>query len=185
VNVDAIVFWLVWNAEESILEAADFIEAITLSAQTARGSRSAATNWRRGTFRSWMTRRRPSDARARFAPNPLRKPRTSSSDKVNLRMRTDRFQGGVLSSACPYSVPIHSRCRADQIVILFQIHSPHRKGGNDQRERSRAAAKGVVVPALCRKFPRPHHLGISLENRDFGSPSRSPKPDRITDRVRL
>jgi hypothetical protein len=35
VNVDAIVFWLVWNAEKSILEVADFIEAITLSAQTA------------------------------------------------------------------------------------------------------------------------------------------------------
>jgi regulator of protease activity HflC (stomatin/prohibitin superfamily) len=35
VNVDAIVFWLVWNAEKSILEVEDFIEAITLSAQTA------------------------------------------------------------------------------------------------------------------------------------------------------
>lgn len=35
VNVDAIVFWLVWNAEKSILEVADFIEAITLSSQTA------------------------------------------------------------------------------------------------------------------------------------------------------
>ena len=35
VKVDAIVFWLVWNAEKSILEVADFIEAITLSAQTA------------------------------------------------------------------------------------------------------------------------------------------------------
>lgn len=34
VDVDAIVFWLVWNAEKSILEVADFIEAI-LSAQTA------------------------------------------------------------------------------------------------------------------------------------------------------
>jgi hypothetical protein len=29
VNVDAIVFWLVWNAEKSILEVADFIEALT------------------------------------------------------------------------------------------------------------------------------------------------------------
>ncbi len=35
VNVDAIVFWLVWNAEKSILEVEDFIAAITLSAQTA------------------------------------------------------------------------------------------------------------------------------------------------------
>ncbi len=35
VNVDAIVFWLVWNAEKSILEVEDFVEAITLSAQTA------------------------------------------------------------------------------------------------------------------------------------------------------
>lgn len=35
VNVDAIVFWLVWNAEKSILEVADYNEAIALSAQTA------------------------------------------------------------------------------------------------------------------------------------------------------
>jgi len=35
VNVDAIVFWLVWNAEKSILEVQDFDQAITLSAQTA------------------------------------------------------------------------------------------------------------------------------------------------------
>ena len=35
VNVDAIVFWLVWNAEKSILEVADFIEAITLNAHRA------------------------------------------------------------------------------------------------------------------------------------------------------
>ena len=35
VNVDAIVFWLVWNAEKSILEVADFIQAINMSAQTA------------------------------------------------------------------------------------------------------------------------------------------------------
>jgi regulator of protease activity HflC (stomatin/prohibitin superfamily) len=35
VNVDAIVFWLVWNAEKSILEVEDFIEAINMSAQTA------------------------------------------------------------------------------------------------------------------------------------------------------
>jgi regulator of protease activity HflC (stomatin/prohibitin superfamily) len=34
VNVDAIVFWLVWNAEKSILEVENFIEAITMSAQT-------------------------------------------------------------------------------------------------------------------------------------------------------
>src|SRR3954453_4890816 len=35
VNVDAIVFWMVWNAEKSILEVQDFTNAITLSAQTA------------------------------------------------------------------------------------------------------------------------------------------------------
>jgi regulator of protease activity HflC (stomatin/prohibitin superfamily) len=35
VNVDAIVFWMVWNPEKSILEVQDFDLAITLSAQTA------------------------------------------------------------------------------------------------------------------------------------------------------
>jgi regulator of protease activity HflC (stomatin/prohibitin superfamily) len=35
VNVDAIVFWLVWNAEKSILEVEDFVDAIEMSAQTA------------------------------------------------------------------------------------------------------------------------------------------------------
>jgi len=35
VNVDAIVFWLVWNAEKSILEVQDFAQAIEYSAQTA------------------------------------------------------------------------------------------------------------------------------------------------------
>jgi len=35
VSVDAIVFWMVWNAEKSILEVENFIEAINLSAQTA------------------------------------------------------------------------------------------------------------------------------------------------------
>ena len=35
VNVDAIVFWLVWNAEKCILEVENFIDAITMSAQTA------------------------------------------------------------------------------------------------------------------------------------------------------
>ncbi|HZQ96705.1 MAG TPA: slipin family protein [Candidatus Sulfotelmatobacter sp.] len=34
VNVDAIVFWMVWNAEKCILEVEDFVQAITLSAQT-------------------------------------------------------------------------------------------------------------------------------------------------------
>ncbi|MBI3694535.1 MAG: slipin family protein, partial [Acidobacteria bacterium] len=34
-NVDAIVFWVVWNAEKSILEVQDFYDAITMSAQTA------------------------------------------------------------------------------------------------------------------------------------------------------
>ena len=35
VNVDAIVFWLVWNAEKSILEVEDFTDAVNMSAQTA------------------------------------------------------------------------------------------------------------------------------------------------------
>jgi regulator of protease activity HflC (stomatin/prohibitin superfamily) len=35
VNVDAIVFWLVWNAEKAILEVENFLDAITMSAQTA------------------------------------------------------------------------------------------------------------------------------------------------------
>ncbi len=35
VNVDAIVFWLVWNAEKAILEVQDFAQAIQFSAQTA------------------------------------------------------------------------------------------------------------------------------------------------------
>jgi regulator of protease activity HflC (stomatin/prohibitin superfamily) len=35
VNVDAVVFWLVWNAEKSILEVEGFVEAIMTSAQTA------------------------------------------------------------------------------------------------------------------------------------------------------
>src|SRR6202012_2919630 len=35
VNVDAIVFWLVWDAEKSILEEEDFKQAIALSSQTA------------------------------------------------------------------------------------------------------------------------------------------------------
>jgi len=35
VYVDAIVFWVVWNAEKSILEVQNFFDAVTLSAQTA------------------------------------------------------------------------------------------------------------------------------------------------------
>ncbi|MBA3975260.1 MAG: peptidase [Candidatus Solibacter sp.] len=35
VYVDAIVFWLVWNAEKAVLEVEDFYDAITMSAQTA------------------------------------------------------------------------------------------------------------------------------------------------------
>jgi regulator of protease activity HflC (stomatin/prohibitin superfamily) len=35
VNVDAIVFWMVWNAEKSILEVQDYSSAIDMSAQTA------------------------------------------------------------------------------------------------------------------------------------------------------
>ena len=35
VNVDAIIFWMVWNAEKAILEVASYDDAITMSAQTA------------------------------------------------------------------------------------------------------------------------------------------------------
>ena len=35
VNVDAIVFWMVWNPEKAILEVQDFDQAISMSAQTA------------------------------------------------------------------------------------------------------------------------------------------------------
>jgi regulator of protease activity HflC (stomatin/prohibitin superfamily) len=35
VDVDAIVFWLVWNAEKAILEVENYLDAISLSAQTA------------------------------------------------------------------------------------------------------------------------------------------------------
>jgi regulator of protease activity HflC (stomatin/prohibitin superfamily) len=34
VNVDAIAFWMVWDAEKSVLEVEDFENAVTLSAQT-------------------------------------------------------------------------------------------------------------------------------------------------------
>jgi regulator of protease activity HflC (stomatin/prohibitin superfamily) len=34
VNVDAIAFWMVWDAEKSVLEVSDFENAVTLSAQT-------------------------------------------------------------------------------------------------------------------------------------------------------
>jgi regulator of protease activity HflC (stomatin/prohibitin superfamily) len=35
VNVDAIVFWMVWNAEKAILEVENYLDAINMSAQTA------------------------------------------------------------------------------------------------------------------------------------------------------
>ena len=35
VNVDANMFWMVWNAEKAILEVENFVEAINMSAQTA------------------------------------------------------------------------------------------------------------------------------------------------------
>jgi regulator of protease activity HflC (stomatin/prohibitin superfamily) len=35
VNVDAIAFWMVWDAQKSVLEVADFEQAVILSAQTA------------------------------------------------------------------------------------------------------------------------------------------------------
>jgi regulator of protease activity HflC (stomatin/prohibitin superfamily) len=35
VNVDAIIFWMVWNAEKAILEVESFLDAVQMSAQTA------------------------------------------------------------------------------------------------------------------------------------------------------
>ena len=35
VNVDAIVFWTVWDAQKAVLEVADYLDAVSLSAQTA------------------------------------------------------------------------------------------------------------------------------------------------------
>src|SRR5215472_48398 len=35
VSVDAVVFWMVWSAEKSILEVEDFLQAVQMSAQTA------------------------------------------------------------------------------------------------------------------------------------------------------
>lgn len=35
VNVDAIVFWTVWDAQKSVLEVADYMDAVTMSSQTA------------------------------------------------------------------------------------------------------------------------------------------------------
>jgi regulator of protease activity HflC (stomatin/prohibitin superfamily) len=35
VNVDAVIFWMVWNAEKAILEVEDYVDAITMSSQTA------------------------------------------------------------------------------------------------------------------------------------------------------
>jgi len=35
VNVDAIAFWMVWDAEKAVLEVEEFAQAVTLSAQTA------------------------------------------------------------------------------------------------------------------------------------------------------
>ena len=35
VDVDAIIFWLVWNAEKAILEVENYLDAISMSAQTA------------------------------------------------------------------------------------------------------------------------------------------------------
>jgi regulator of protease activity HflC (stomatin/prohibitin superfamily) len=45
VNVDAIVFWMVWNAEKAILEVEDFLEAVQRRPRYA--SRLAGTNWHR------------------------------------------------------------------------------------------------------------------------------------------
>ena len=44
VNVDAIVFWLVWNAEKSLLEVSDFQNAISLAPKPPCASPSAVTN---------------------------------------------------------------------------------------------------------------------------------------------
>lgn len=35
VHIDALAFWMIWDAQKAILEVEDFLEAVTLSAQTA------------------------------------------------------------------------------------------------------------------------------------------------------
>jgi regulator of protease activity HflC (stomatin/prohibitin superfamily) len=35
IHVDALAFWMIWDAQKAILEVEDFLEAVTLSAQTA------------------------------------------------------------------------------------------------------------------------------------------------------
>jgi len=47
VNVDAILFWVVWNAEKAILEVQDFTEAVVMSAQTALLESIDGTSWRK------------------------------------------------------------------------------------------------------------------------------------------
>jgi len=48
VNVDANMFWMVWNAEKAILEVENFVEAYQHErADGAARSRSAVTSWRR------------------------------------------------------------------------------------------------------------------------------------------
>ena len=47
VNVDAIVFWLVWNAEKSILEVEDSCRPSICPRKPRCANPSGATNWRR------------------------------------------------------------------------------------------------------------------------------------------
>ena len=44
VNVDAIVFWTVWDAQKAVLEVADYLDAIALSPRRLSARRSAGTS---------------------------------------------------------------------------------------------------------------------------------------------
>ena len=47
VNVDAIVFWVVWNVEKSILEVENFIDAITIAPRPPCANPLDGTSWPR------------------------------------------------------------------------------------------------------------------------------------------
>jgi len=59
VNVDAIAFWMVWDAQKAVLEVADFDAAVSLSAQT--GLRDAIGKHELAEMLSTATASRPRD----------------------------------------------------------------------------------------------------------------------------
>ena len=47
VHVDALAFWMIWDAKQAVLEVEDYLEAVTLSAQTALRTPSDGMIWLR------------------------------------------------------------------------------------------------------------------------------------------